>query len=228
MSHSIPQTGEKLILFGAGGHARVLIDSLLSITSDIECVLLDADKSRHGSQVFSFPILGDDSLIPTLVGRGFSSFAVAMGGIGQFGLRRRLFERAVSAGLEPRIIRHNSAVISPNAVLEGGVQVLAGAVINASALVREDVIINTGAIVEHDCVVGRHVHLAPRSCILGGATIEDEVHLGAGAIIRENLRIGARAVVGAGAVVVRDVPPDTTVVGVPAVEIRRSNNVRTS
>jgi len=41
-----------------------------------------------------------------------------------------------------------------------------------------------------------------------------------GAVVLPWVTIGARSVVGAGAVVVRDVPPDTVVVGNPARVVR--------
>jgi acetyltransferase-like isoleucine patch superfamily enzyme len=46
--------------------------------------------------------------------------------------------------------------------------------------------------------------------------LEEEVMLGVGAAVVPGRRIGARTVVGAGAVVVHDLPPDVTAVGVPA------------
>ncbi len=46
-------------------------------------------------------------------------------------------------------------------------------------------------------------------------TLEDDVVVGAGAKILGPIRIGARTRVGANAVVVKDVPPDSVVVGIP-------------
>ncbi len=56
-----------------------------------------------------------------------------------------------------------------------------------------------------------HAHLAKP------VTIGDDVWIGAGAIILPGVQIGARTVVGAGAVVTKDVPPDSVATGVPAV-----------
>jgi acetyltransferase-like isoleucine patch superfamily enzyme len=57
--------------------------------------------------------------------------------------------------------------------------------------------------------------------IHGYIEIEDDAWLGTGAIILPNVRIGTGAVVGAGAVVLKDVPDFTVVVGVPAKEIKK-------
>jgi serine O-acetyltransferase len=47
-------------------------------------------------------------------------------------------------------------------------------------------------------------------------TLEDGVSVGAGAKILGPVRVGARSVVGANAVVTKDAPPDSILVGVPA------------
>jgi acetyltransferase-like isoleucine patch superfamily enzyme len=76
--------------------------------------------------------------------------------------------------------------------------------------------VNTAAIIEHDCVIGDHVHISPGVALGGGVRIGALAHLGLGAIALPGAAIGERAVVGAGSVVLKTVPPATTVVGVPA------------
>lgn len=50
--------------------------------------------------------------------------------------------------------------------------------------------------------------------------LEDQVWIGSGARILKGVTIGARSIVGTGAVVTRDVPPDSVVMGNPAQVIR--------
>ncbi|RYZ35378.1 MAG: serine acetyltransferase [Myxococcaceae bacterium] len=50
----------------------------------------------------------------------------------------------------------------------------------------------------------------------GYPVIEDDVWIGAGARILGPVRIGARSRIGANAVVLQDVPPDSVAVGIPA------------
>lgn len=82
-------------------------------------------------------------------------------------------------------------------------------------------IVNTGASVDHDCKIGDFVHIAPHATVLGGVEIGEGTWVGAGAVIKQYLKIGANCMIGAGAVVIADVPDGTTVVGVPAREIKR-------
>ena len=173
--------------------------------------------------VYSLTIRGGDDQMQQLISEGFGTFVVAIGGIRQFSLRRLLFDAALSLGLRPLTLRHPAGFCSRFAIVGDGCQLMAGTVINAQARIAENCILNTRSIIEHDCRIGRDVHIAPGACLAGGVEVGDQVHIGAGATICENLKIGSRAIVGAGAVVVRDVPPETVVVGVPAKAIRRSN-----
>ena len=53
----------------------------------------------------------------------------------------------------------------------------------------------------------------------GVTVVEDDARIGAGAVILPGIRIGSGALVGAGAVVTKDVKPNTVVIGVPTKEI---------
>ena len=85
---------------------------------------------------------------------------------------------------------------------------------------------NTSAIVEHDCHVHEFSHVAPRACLAGGVIVGPETHIGMGAMILENRRVGANCVIGAGAVVLGDVPDGTVVAGVPAKPIAAAKTIR--
>lgn len=212
----------RCVLLGAGGHARVLLDALRAGDQSVDYVILDADAGRTGDMLYDTPIIGTDGSLGSVAAEGVSNFIVAVGGNGHNRIRQKLFDQALSMGLQPMSVIHPSAIRSPYARIGDGIQMLAGSIVNAGAVVGLNVIINTGAIVEHDCEIAAHVHVATGARLGGGVTVGTGAHVGAGATIKPGIRIGDWAIVGAGAVVVRDVPATLVVVGVPAGPLQRS------
>ena len=206
----------KCVILGAGGHARVVIESILAARACTLYGVLDADRSHWGDNVLGVPILGGDDLLAELRAHGVTHFAVGIGSIGDTKLRQRLFESALARDMEPLTVVHPTAVCSRSAILGSGSQLLPGSIVNAGAKVGADVVVNTGAIVEHDCVLGDHVYVATGARLSGMVRVDANAHVGIGATVRESITIGEGAVVGAGAVVVKDVQPHTVVAGVPA------------
>jgi UDP-perosamine 4-acetyltransferase len=207
--------------FGAGGHAKVVIEVLRDMGSWELVGILDPKTELHGKNLLGIPVLGGDEKIQDLKAKGVLHFFVGVGTVGDSGPRIRIYENALSEGLTPVTAIHKSAFVSPTALLGKGISIMAGAVINAEARIGDNVIVNTAAIVEHDCEVGDHVHVATGSRLTGGVTVEKAGHIGAGATILQGVRIGEKAIVGAGAVVISDVPSGSVVAGVPASELRR-------
>jgi serine acetyltransferase len=87
-------------------------------------------------------------------------------------------------------------------------------------VIGNDAIVNHAANVDHECCIDEGVHIAPGAVLCGCVTVGRDAFIGAAATVLPRLSIGAGATVGAGAVVTRDVPPGTTVVGVPARRLR--------
>jgi UDP-perosamine 4-acetyltransferase len=206
----------KVVGLGAGGHAKVLIETLRYDTTYELVGLLDKNALLHGGRVLGVPVLGSDDLLSELAKQGVQHFFVGVGSVGKATTRQSLFECGVRHGLIPLTTLHPSAAISPSAKLGKGVAILAGAVVNAETSLGDNVTINTGAIIEHDCSIGDHVHVATGARVTSSVQIGEGAHIGAGATIRQCIKIGAGAIVGAGAVVVRDVPAHVVVVGIPA------------
>ena len=208
------------IILGGGGHASVLIDCIQMTAASTPLAILDRDRSRWGQELMGIPIRGGDELLPELVKEGANCFVVAVGATGDNQPRKHLYELALSYDLEPLTVIHPTATCSRWTTVGSGSQIFPGSIVNAGASLGANVIINSGAIVEHGCVLGDHVHLASGARLSSTVKVEECAHIGAGATVREVLTVGQGAVVGAGAVVVKDVLPDTVVVGVPARPLR--------
>lgn len=141
------------------------------------------------------------------------AFAVA---VGHNRTRLNLIARLHELAATVPVITHPSSVVSSSAELGSGTVVMPNVVVNAAARVGRGCILNSGCVVEHDCELGDGVHVSPNATLAGAVRAGECSWIGAGATVIPGQTIGEGSVVGAGAVVVRAVPPDTTVVGVPA------------
>lgn len=202
------------IVIGAGGHARVLLDTLQQQNVPI-LGLVDVDEALRGTRMLGELVLGGDEVVYRYCPEDVLLIN-AIGSIRQPVIRQNVYERFKSLGYRFMTIIHHSAVVSPQATLAEGVQVMAGAVVQAGSLIGENVIVNTSASVDHDCTVGRHVHLSPRTTLCGNVRVGDVTHIGAGATVIQGVVIGHSVLIGAGALVLQDVSDNNTAVGVPA------------
>lgn len=205
-----PLNPVQLLVAGAGGHAKVVIDALLHQTFDTAHLrLVDDDPKAWGLTVLGLKVGGPLALAAELAG----AFHVA---IGHNISRERTASVLVQFGLVPRTILHPRASIAASSLLGDGCFVAAQAVVGPAARLGDHCIVNHGAVVDHDNTIGPCSHVAPHATLGGGVSIGARSLIGAGATVRPGVSIGDDCVVGAGAVVLRDVTSGTTVVGVPA------------
>jgi sugar O-acyltransferase (sialic acid O-acetyltransferase NeuD family) len=210
-----------IIGLGTGGHAKVLLEILRQDSRYDFVGLLDPRQELWNSEIAGIRVLGNDNLVPELRAKGIAHAFVGIGGVGDNSLRARIYNFLLECGFTVVQTIHPHAIISQSVEIGDGSMVLAGAIINTDAIVGKNAIVNTGSIVEHDCVIGDHVHVASGARLAGAVRVGDNAHIGLGANIRQCVNIGENAIVGAGAVVVKDVEPNTIVVGVPAQVLRR-------
>lgn len=202
----------RVLLIGAGGHARVCLEALRDDPRHEVVGAVSRDRSSIGG--LGVDVIGTDDQLEIATQRAGATTAFVA--VGDNTARAALARRWLATGHPLALAVSRHAIVSPTATIEPGVALLPGAVVNAATVIGRGAIVNTNASVDHDCRVGEFVHIAPGTAIGGGVTIGDGAFVGLGARILPNLTIGAGATVGAGAVVVRDVPPGATVVGIPA------------
>ena len=170
----------KIILIGAGGHARTVLDCLGNVAHGF-C----DDKT----DVFS-------SLVKLEPESG--SFAIiSFGAVEPKGLARRqkVFEEYKAKGVIFKSAIHASAIVSGNALIGDGSMIGPGAIVNSGAVIGQNVIINSGAIIEHDVIIGDGSHVAPGAIVLGGAKIGKIAMIGAGAVILPSAEVDDGAMV---------------------------------
>lgn len=203
----------KVLLIGAGGHARVCLDALHD-DPGVE-VVGAVSSDGHGHPDLGVPIVGEgDDLRSTAERAGATTACVCIGDNDARLRNARRWRDETGLPLADAVSRH--AMVSGRATWDAGVHLLPGAVVNAGTHLGTCVVVNTNASVDHDCAVGAGTHVAPGATIAGGVTIGERVLIGLGARVLPGVWIGDDAVIGAGTVVIRDVDPGVTVVGVPA------------
>jgi UDP-perosamine 4-acetyltransferase len=203
-----------IIVLGAGGHAKVLISSLL--LDNFEVVgILDNDENKIGQQVLGISVIGNDEAIEK-----YSCDSIELvngvGSVKSTALRKKIFELFKNKGYTFTSVIHPSAIVAFGVKLGEGVQIMAGAVVQAGVCLGNNVIINTKASVDHDCFIENNVHIAPGATLSGEVYVGDGTHLGTGAIVKQGVRIGKNCVIGAGALALKDIPDNETAIGNPA------------
>jgi sugar O-acyltransferase (sialic acid O-acetyltransferase NeuD family) len=214
---------EQVLVFGAGGHAKIVLDVLSLMGRYTVVGLLDESTALHGTMRWGYQVWGGREQFKLQLARGTIRLVVALGDNHQ---RQSVFEDAVKAGFEPVSAIHPLAQLGGGVVIGPGSLLVAGTVVNVDAEIGANVIVNTGATVDHDCRIGAHAHISPGVHLAGNVTVGELAHIGIGAVVLPNLKIGRSSVIGAGSVVLEDVPEGVVMAGNPARLIRSDKEAR--
>jgi sugar O-acyltransferase (sialic acid O-acetyltransferase NeuD family) len=200
---------QRIFVFGAGGHAKVLIDiaeksSVLSVL-----FLVDDDPLLKGTVFFGYPVVGGKKELIALERR--IEYALVAIGNNENRCAAGRWLRANGYTLVSAV--HPSARIGRAVEIGAGSVLMANTVVNPSSRIGDNVIINTGAQVDHDCVIGDGVHIAPGAIVCGTVRIGEMSFVGAGSTVINNITIGKNVCIGAGTTVYADVPDGMRIVG---------------
>lgn len=207
---------DAVVLIGAGGHAREVIDIFDAINQDgptfeVLGYIVEAGHGLMGSIVNGLPILGDFNWLQ----RQVNSVQV-IAAVGASELRRRLVFRARDLGAKFCNAVHPSVALTRWVELGAGVVVAPGSVLTNRISIGNHVHINLSCTISHDCILEDFVTLSPGVHLAGGVRVREGAFLGVGVNVIPQREIGSWSIVGAGAAVVRDIPGSSIAVGVPA------------
>lgn len=194
-----------IIVYGAGGHGKTIIELIRSIGGFRIHGVIDDDPQLEG-QVAGIPLLGGAEHLPEIWRLGVRQAANAVGGIGNIDVRVRVFDRLSAQGFAFPTLVHPRAFVESSAQLGAGSQVLPLAYVGSEARVGFGCIINTGAIVSHDCLVGENSNLAPGAILAGEVKLGPRVLVGMGVTVNLRVEIGEGARLGNGSTIKDSVP----------------------
>lgn len=192
-----------MYLYGASGHARVIIEILELLKISVEGIF---DDNEAISKLLDYPVMGGYNGNKNLAKNLIIS-------VGNNKVRLELAQKHQS-GFSAALV-HPKATVSSRAQIGEGSVVIGNAIINTGSIIGKHAIINTSASVDHDCTIGDFTHISPNATLSGGVWVGDGTHIGSGAVVIPNIKIGKWTTIGAGAVIIRDVEDYAVVVGNP-------------
>lgn len=198
-----------IILFGAGGHAAVVIDCIQCVGAGTVTVV-DDNHMTHGTIILNTVEVQPPNILETLSTRNMHC------AIGDNVSRAAIFTKF--SGLDYRfpIVVHPRSIVSVQSSLGRGTFVAAGCICEARSKIGTGCILNTGSIINHDCTVGDFVHIAPGSVLCGNVTVGNGTLIGANSTILPGIIIGENVTIGAGSVVTKNVAKNSKIWGIPA------------
>jgi sugar O-acyltransferase (sialic acid O-acetyltransferase NeuD family) len=201
-------TKKPLVIYGARGHARVLID-LMRLGG--EFFPIGALDDGAVIEVLGVPVIGTSSMLERLRTDGIEIAALGIGSVQDHSKRAGLYRKLVAAGFTVPNLIHLRAMVEPSVTMGAGNQIFAGAVVGSATKLGENTIINSGTVVSHDCVIESHTHLSPGAVLAGGVHVGENTLVGMGVTIYLGLRIGHNVVIGNGSHILKDVPDGAVV-----------------
>lgn len=194
----------EIVVYGAGGHGKVVLDAILRLGQQPR--LFDDDRTKYGEWLLGIPVES-----PSLLSE--DDFCRVHVAIGSNSIRRRI---SVKLGGDWVTLIHPQASVADSSCIGRGCFIAAAAVLAPDCVLGEGSIVNHGAVVDHDCRIGSFCHVSPNATLGGEVTIGQAVLIGSGAVVLPGVSVSDGATVGAGAVVTHDVAAQATVHGVPA------------
>ena len=195
----------KAIIYGAGGHAKVMIDIIREGHRDIEIQGIIDDGENPPDDLLGIPLIGDSSHLENIRESGVRYAILGVGAVRNNSLRIKLYQKLVDAGFELINLIHPKAIIEPSSQMGSGNQIFGGAIVSSDVKLGDNTIINSGVVVSHDCIIGSHSHLTPGAILAGNVTVGENCVIGMGVTIYLGVTIGDNVSISNGVHVMKDV-----------------------
>ena len=200
---------DKILLIGAGGHARSCID-VLEEENQFEIAGLIEKGERISNNSLGYSVIGTDDDLKVLR-KHYKNAIITVGQIKSPKIRIKLYQLLKELDFTLPVIVSPHAYVSKHAQIGEGSIIMHGVIINANAKIGNNCIINNRALIEHDAVIGDHCHIATGAIINGEVSVGNETFIGSGAITKQCISIGNNCIVGAGIILKNDVKHNLSV-----------------
>jgi sugar O-acyltransferase (sialic acid O-acetyltransferase NeuD family) len=206
---------KRLAILGASGHGKVVAD--IAECCGWKNVVFFDDAFPEKSELEDWSVIGNtqDFLC------SMTDFDGCIVAIGNNVIRLDKTSFLLSSGAPIISLIHPSAIVSKYSSIGLGSVVMPNAVINSFSKVGLACIVNTSATIDHDCELMDAIHVSPGANLAGAVKVKECTWIGIGASINQCLSIGKNVMIGAGSVVINDIPDNVLAVGIPSKVIKR-------
>jgi sugar O-acyltransferase (sialic acid O-acetyltransferase NeuD family) len=194
---------DKILLIGAGGHARSCID-VLEEENQFEIAGLIEKGESISNESLGYPVIGTDDDLKVLR-QQYKNALITVGQIKIPKIRIKLYQLLKELDFTLPVIVSSQAYVSKHAQIGEGSIIMHGVIINANAKIGNNCIINNRALIEHDAIIGNHSHIATGAIVNGGVSVGSESFIGSGVVTKQYISIGNNCSVGAGVTLKSDV-----------------------
>ncbi len=193
-------------LYGASGHAKVIMDILHSMGVDVGKIF-DDNPDIHVLDGINVYHQIDDIESPIIIS------------IGNNTIRQKIVRKNPDFVFGKAV--HTSSILSPDVTVGEGSVIMQGTIIQSDAHIGKHCIVNSGASVDHECFIEDFVHISPHATLCGNVTVGEGTWIGAGSTVIQSVNIGKWSVIGAGSVVVSNIPDGVVAYGNPCKIIKK-------
>ncbi len=208
----------EIILVGGGGHCKSCIDVIEQEDKFQIRGIIDL-PTELGKEVLGYKVIGNDDEIIDYIKQGYN-FLITVGHLGNYKLRKKLFNIVKDNGGNLPVIISPRAYVSKHSGISKGSIIMHHAIVNTDAKIGANCIINNKALVEHDVVIKDNCHISTNAVLNGECKTDENCLVGSSSVLKQMVNICENTIIGAGSVVVKDIMESGVYVGNPAKRIK--------